>query len=234
MILCTRTLLPPPLPLHLLRSLLAVAKRLPVPTLSRMAIPRQSMQLTPTPPDPVRHQLLRGQAQRVPERSHAPYHARLLQYRYRPISHIQSAVLKVLQHPLLPPLRRRQGPKSRPHPRRREETILGVPSQPIRRQRAMWWTLYQHGRNPCKSPATGMRQAAAGLESYVYSPQSYQVVLPVVARKRGLDGQYEQADGSPKPKPESSPVKPVSILDKYCAIRIYIFFFCTGTRYIWI
>jgi len=30
-----------------------------------------------------------------------------------------------------------------------------------------------------------------------------------VARKKGLDGQYEQADGSPRPKPPD-PVAPVS------------------------
>ncbi|KAH7885182.1 hypothetical protein F5I97DRAFT_1342213 [Phlebopus sp. FC_14] len=36
-----------------------------------------------------------------------------------------------------------------------------------------------------------------------------EVVLPVVARKKGLDGQYEQADGSPRPKPpEATPIKP--------------------------
>ncbi|KAF8440787.1 hypothetical protein L210DRAFT_961085 [Boletus edulis BED1] len=35
-----------------------------------------------------------------------------------------------------------------------------------------------------------------------------EVVLPVVARKKGLDGQYEQADGSPKPRSSESPVKP--------------------------
>ena len=29
---------------------------------------------------------------------------------------------------------------------------------------------------------------------------SSQVVLPVVARKKGLDGYYESADGSPQPK----------------------------------
>lgn len=35
------------------------------------------------------------------------------------------------------------------------------------------------------------------------------VVLPVVARKRGLDGQYEQADGSPRQKPpEPTPIRP--------------------------
>ncbi|KAG2130651.1 uncharacterized protein EDB93DRAFT_1255784 [Suillus bovinus] len=34
-----------------------------------------------------------------------------------------------------------------------------------------------------------------------------EVVLPVVARKKGLDGQYEQADGSPRPKPPN-PVAP--------------------------
>ncbi|KAN0087668.1 hypothetical protein V8E55_006289 [Tylopilus felleus] len=36
-----------------------------------------------------------------------------------------------------------------------------------------------------------------------------EVVLPVVARKKGLDGQYEQAIGSPKPKSsEGQPIKP--------------------------
>ncbi|KAG1885247.1 hypothetical protein F4604DRAFT_1730701 [Suillus subluteus] len=34
-----------------------------------------------------------------------------------------------------------------------------------------------------------------------------EVVLPVVARKKGLDSQYEQADGSPRPKPPN-PVVP--------------------------
>ncbi|OJA21023.1 hypothetical protein AZE42_02332 [Rhizopogon vesiculosus] len=34
-----------------------------------------------------------------------------------------------------------------------------------------------------------------------------EVVLPVVARKKGLDGQYEQADGSPRPKPPD-PIAP--------------------------
>jgi hypothetical protein len=38
---------------------------------------------------------------------------------------------------------------------------------------------------------------------------AFQVVLPVVARKKGLDGQYEQADGSPRPK-APDPVAPVS------------------------
>ncbi|KAH7913956.1 hypothetical protein BJ138DRAFT_1001185 [Hygrophoropsis aurantiaca] len=36
-----------------------------------------------------------------------------------------------------------------------------------------------------------------------------EVVLPVVARKKGLDGQYEQADGSPRAKePDRSPPEP--------------------------
>ncbi|KAK0185748.1 hypothetical protein F5146DRAFT_1071343 [Armillaria mellea] len=34
------------------------------------------------------------------------------------------------------------------------------------------------------------------------------VVLPVVARKKGLDGHYEQADGSPKPRPTERVVAP--------------------------
>ncbi|KAK6995983.1 hypothetical protein R3P38DRAFT_3073726 [Favolaschia claudopus] len=37
------------------------------------------------------------------------------------------------------------------------------------------------------------------------------VVLPVVARKKGLDGLYEQADGSPKPKTQDdTPVEPAA------------------------
>ncbi|KAG6377194.1 hypothetical protein JVT61DRAFT_1247 [Boletus reticuloceps] len=40
------------------------------------------------------------------------------------------------------------------------------------------------------------------------TPEGDMVVLPVVARKKGLDGQYEQADGSPKPRSSESPVKP--------------------------
>ncbi|KAJ7505731.1 hypothetical protein B0H11DRAFT_1708048 [Mycena galericulata] len=34
------------------------------------------------------------------------------------------------------------------------------------------------------------------------------VVLPVVARKKGLDGLYEQADGSPKPRKVEEPIAP--------------------------
>lgn len=38
-------------------------------------------------------------------------------------------------------------------------------------------------------------------------------MLPVVARKKGLDGQYEQADGSPRPKlPEATVIKPVRLV----------------------
>jgi len=40
---------------------------------------------------------------------------------------------------------------------------------------------------------------------------SFQVVLPVVARKKGLDGQFEQADGNPRPKPPD-PIAPVCTL----------------------
>ncbi|KAJ6584527.1 hypothetical protein B0H19DRAFT_1249483 [Mycena capillaripes] len=36
------------------------------------------------------------------------------------------------------------------------------------------------------------------------------VVLPVVARKKGLDGLYEKADGSPKPKKNDQPVEPAA------------------------
>ncbi|CAK5284457.1 unnamed protein product [Mycena citricolor] len=36
------------------------------------------------------------------------------------------------------------------------------------------------------------------------------VVLPVVARKKGLDGHYEQADGSPKPKTQDSAIAPAA------------------------
>jgi hypothetical protein len=42
------------------------------------------------------------------------------------------------------------------------------------------------------------------------SCMSVQVILPVVARKRGLDGHYEKADGSvPHKKPENEPIEPV-------------------------
>ncbi|KAJ7637532.1 hypothetical protein DFH06DRAFT_1053962 [Mycena polygramma] len=36
------------------------------------------------------------------------------------------------------------------------------------------------------------------------------VVLPVVARKKGLDGLYEKADGSPKPRKVDQPVEPAA------------------------
>ena len=42
------------------------------------------------------------------------------------------------------------------------------------------------------------------------------MVLPVVARKKGLDGQYEQADGSPKLRESESPIKPVCIMHAFC------------------
>ena len=43
------------------------------------------------------------------------------------------------------------------------------------------------------------------------------MVLPVVARKKGLDGQYEQAIGSPKPKSsEGQPIKPVRMVHTPC------------------
>lgn len=47
-----------------------------------------------------------------------------------------------------------------------------------------------------------------------------QVVLPVVARKKGMDGHYEQGDGSPKPKAESpvAPVSPQPSTMTYCLI----------------
>ncbi len=46
----------------------------------------------------------------------------------------------------------------------------------------------------------------------------YQVVLPVVARKKGLEGQYEHADGSPKPKPTNTVIEPVSASVSHCYI----------------
>lgn len=40
-----------------------------------------------------------------------------------------------------------------------------------------------------------------------------QVVLPVVARKKGLDDHYERADGSPQPKRKQEvPIPPVRLL----------------------
>lgn len=44
-----------------------------------------------------------------------------------------------------------------------------------------------------------------------------------MARKKGLDGQYEQADGSPRAKPpESTPIKPVRIILYNCGIILGI------------
>ena len=42
------------------------------------------------------------------------------------------------------------------------------------------------------------------------------MVLPVVARKKGLDGQYEHAVGSPKPKSREAPVEPVCMVHALC------------------
>lgn len=51
------------------------------------------------------------------------------------------------------------------------------------------------------------------LSCFVSDPNSFppffQVVLPVVARKKGLDEHYESADGSPQPKKMANTVAPV-------------------------
>jgi hypothetical protein len=58
-----------------------------------------------------------------------------------------------------------------------------------------------------------------------------EVVLPVVARKKGLDGQYEHADGSPKPKAPGA-VEPVWQLSRH---QGYILSgLASGTWYIWL
>ena len=55
----------------------------------------------------------------------------------------------------------------------------------------------------------------------------FQVVLPVVARKKGLDGHYEEADGSPKPKKIEKPVAPVRTLFISFLLLLYILLFQT-------
>jgi hypothetical protein len=63
-----------------------------------------------------------------------------------------------------------------------------------------------------------------------------EVVLPVVARKKGLDGHYEQGDGSPKPpSPQDSMIEPVRRSSAKCLAFIAHYSFSpTGTWYLWI
>jgi hypothetical protein len=60
---------------------------------------------------------------------------------------------------------------------------------------------------------------------------AFQVVLPVVARKKGLDGQYEQADGSPRPKPPG-PVAPVSAFPIIVSDQLLMF--ASGAWHFWL
>ena len=59
------------------------------------------------------------------------------------------------------------------------------------------------------------------------------VVLPVVARKMGLDDQYEEADGSPKARKQSDDViPPVRCLEFVQPLSIVLIIF-VATRDIW-
>jgi len=60
------------------------------------------------------------------------------------------------------------------------------------------------------------------------------VVLPVVARKRGLDGHYEQAGGNLQLKRANERIEPVGIVHLNSMtplLQIYIFL---GTWYVWL
>jgi hypothetical protein len=66
--------------------------------------------------------------------------------------------------------------------------------------------------------ATGMRRVVQCRDTFhpINSCLSLQVVLPVVARKRGLDGHYAQADGHPgnvqSKKPKDEIIEPVCFI----------------------
>jgi hypothetical protein len=62
---------------------------------------------------------------------------------------------------------------------------------------------------------TGTRRVVQCRDTFhpINSCLSLQVVLPVVARKRGLDGHYAQADGSVQSKkPEDEIIEPVCFI----------------------
>lgn len=62
-----------------------------------------------------------------------------------------------------------------------------------------------------------------------------EVVLPVVARKRGLDGHYEQADGSVQHrKPEPERIEPVRNFLSSRVVHILIYYIGIGSGHIWI
>ncbi|KAH0832140.1 hypothetical protein J3R83DRAFT_13050 [Lanmaoa asiatica] len=94
-----------------------------------------------------------------------------------------------------PPTSRRDDPRSSvaTYPTPEGDIVNAIPT---------WTQPVQKSRN--------WDEASDGFYRNLIRPHHHpQVVLPVVARKRGLDGQYEQADGSPKPRsPEAPPVKP--------------------------
>jgi hypothetical protein len=56
--------------------------------------------------------------------------------------------------------------------------------------------------------------------------------LPVVARKKGLDGYYEKTDGNAQPKKVPKAVAPVRILLSIMAMLYNRH--SVGTRYIWL
>ena len=57
--------------------------------------------------------------------------------------------------------------------------------------------------------------------------------MPVVARKKGLDGHYEKADGNPQPKKVLSIIAPVRIFSSLCFQRDHDVWLI-GARYIWL
>ena len=58
-----------------------------------------------------------------------------------------------------------------------------------------------------------------------------QVVLPAVAKKKGLQDQYETADGSPKPKDEVVVIEPVSTFFRLLR-RMFLTSCLPGTRHL--
>ena len=62
--------------------------------------------------------------------------------------------------------------------------------------------------------------------------------MPVVARKKGLDGHYEKAEGKVQPKKTPTAVAPVRIVFSLLAVLVVIcadfYGYFAGARYIWL
>jgi len=68
---------------------------------------------------------------------------------------------------------------------------------------------FPHGLNQLQAQI-GTRYESTLIDSIACLTVVGQVVLPAVARKKGLDDQYQTTDGSPKPrKPEPERPEPV-------------------------